>query len=186
MSAWRAPSLPHEFAHYAAAGADPGVFDGIGYWVRAVTGHHGQPPLVEVTHLRRHFRPQDISAAGEFALAARALLLPERAAQVACALQSEALERISKELSWWVAGIAVLADWIGSNANIFKCRDKPSTAMEVYWQEALALAETALDASAVLPVKRQAALAFDALFPAIQLPSALQTWAATVALETGP
>ena len=167
-------------------GDDPEVFSGVGYWVRAVTGHHGQPPLAEVAHLTRHFRPQDITAAREFAAAARALLLPDRAAQIACAMDPEAFESISKELSWWVAGIAVLADWIGSNANIFKYRDIPTTSLEDYWQEALVLAETALAASGVLPAKQRAELPFDTLFPAIHQPSPLQTWAATVSLANGP
>lgn len=167
-------------------GADIGVLDGIGYWVRAVTGHHGQPPLAEVSHLTRHFRPQDIAAASEFASAARGFFLTDRAAQVPRALGAEAFLRVSKELSWWVAGIAVLADWIGSNANIFKYRDTPATALSAYWPEALALAKKALDDSGVLPVKRQAGLAFETLFPAIQQPSPLQRWAASVPLAAGP
>ncbi len=30
-------------------GSDPEVFGGIGFWVRAVTGHHGQPPQANVS-----------------------------------------------------------------------------------------------------------------------------------------
>jgi CRISPR-associated endonuclease/helicase Cas3 len=167
-------------------GDNADVFVGLGYWVRAVTGHHGQPPLAEVTHLPHHFRPQDIAAAQEFAAAARALLLPQRAAQVACAMDAEAFERACKELSWWVAGVAVLADWIGSNADVFKYRDNPSTSLQGYWQEALVMADAALVASGVLPVQRQVAMSFDALFPAIAHPSPLQAWAANVPLDAGP
>ena len=167
-------------------GSDPEVFGGIGFWVRAVTGHHGQPPQVDVPHLNRHFRPQDVAAAREFVSTARVLLLPEQAARIASSMDPTSFEQISKELSWWVAGIAVLADWIGSNADIFKYRDLPSATLDDYWREALALADTALTASGVLPVKRQAKLEFGALFPAIHQPSPLQDWAATVALESGP
>jgi CRISPR-associated endonuclease/helicase Cas3 len=162
------------------------VVDGLADWMRAMTGHHGQPPLSYVTHMSRHFRPQDTDAALGFVAAARALLLPARAARIASALDVETFNRVSKELSWWVAGIAVLADWIGSNADIFKYRDTAATSLDGYWPQALAMAETALAASGVLPVKRQAALAFDALFPGIQKPSPLQQWAASVALDAGP
>jgi CRISPR-associated endonuclease/helicase Cas3 len=165
-------------------GNDIDVFDGIDFWIRAVTGHHGQPPLTEVAHLDRHFRPQDVAAAREFVVAARALLLPDRAAAISSTLDSESFGRISKQLSWWVAGIAVLADWIGSNADIFRYRDTPAAAWQDYWHEALALAETALAASGVLPVKPSPALAFDELFPVIHRPSPLQSWAATVELAS--
>jgi CRISPR-associated endonuclease/helicase Cas3 len=167
-------------------GDNADVFDGLGYWVRAVTGHHGQPPLAEVTHLIHHFRPQDIAAAQEFAVAARALLLTQRAAQVANAMDPEPFERACKELSWWIAGVAVLADWIGSNADIFQYRDTPATSLHSYWQEALVMAQAALAASGVLPVKRQVGMSFDALFPAIAHPSPLQAWAANVPLDAGP
>lgn len=167
-------------------GSDPDVFEGIGFWVRAVTGHHGQPPLAQVTHLHHHFRPQDVAAAREFVDMARALLLPAHAARIAASLDSVTFERVSRELSWWISGIAVLADWIGSNADIFKYRDASAANLSDYWQEALKLAETALAASGVLPVTRQSPLAFAVLFPAISQPSPLQQWAASVPLPSGP
>ena len=68
-------------------GIDPDVFEGIGFWVRAVTGHHGQPPQANVTHMNKHFRPQDVAAAREFVDAARVLLLPEQAARIAVTMR---------------------------------------------------------------------------------------------------
>lgn len=162
------------------------IFDGIRPWVRAVTGHHGQPPLSQVTRMDGHFRQRDIAAAQDFVAAAKALFLTPRAARVATTQDLAAFERNSRHLSWWIAGLAVLADWIGSNADIFKYIDVPVATLDGYWSTALARAETALLHSGVLPVARQAARSFSQLFPAIKQPSPLQAWAESVVLAQGP
>lgn len=167
-------------------GDDAEYSDGLDFWARAVTGHHGQPPIEHVSHMGRHFNPRDVDAALDFAGAMRSLLLPDQAAGVATALDAEAFELVSRELSWWLAGLAVLADWIGSNAEIFKYRSTPELALQGYWQEALGLAAQALEQSEVLPSDRQPERPFQQLFPSIQTPSPLQTWAASVALAPGP
>ncbi|MBP8141081.1 MAG: CRISPR-associated helicase Cas3' [Acidovorax sp.] len=167
-------------------GGNPQYDEGLDFWARAVTGHHGQPPLERVSHLGRHFNPRDVEAALDFVGAVRALLLPAQAASVATALDGEAFELRSCELSWWVAGLAVLADWIGSNAEIFKYRSTPDLALQDYWQQALGLAQQALEQSEVLPSQRQPERPFQQLFPGIQTPSPLQTWAASAALAPSP
>jgi CRISPR-associated endonuclease/helicase Cas3 len=167
-------------------GSDLDYFEGIAYWVRAVTGHHGQPPLNEVRFMDDHFRPRDVAAVQSFVDAMRTLLLTPGAASLPQARAAIAFLKISKELSWWVAGVAVLADWIGSNSDVFAYRDEPRTSIGDYWVEARALAEHALKHSGVLPVGRHALRPFDELFPNIPKPSALQNWAATVDILPGP
>ena len=179
-------------------GADPDVFDGISCWVRAVTGHHGQPPLNKVDRLlsphhdngkddvQFHFRQRDAVAAQGFAQAVRDLLLTPQAAAIPSAVDAVAFERISRELSWWMAGLAVLADWVGSNADIFRYRDTPDMALQDYWLEAQRLANIALSKSGLMPVERQVYRPFSELFPAIRTPSPLQNWAATVEIMPGP
>lgn len=157
------------------------------WWARAVTGHHGQPPLSEreVTHLNRHFDPNDVSAALSFVQEARRLwLTPEVAAMVQDL--GSAFESASQTASWWVSGLAVLADWIGSNADIFEYQDTATLSLDDYWQLALARAERALHRSGVLPGKQQPLLPFTALFPAIAQPSPLQAWASNVSIASGP
>lgn len=158
---------------------------GIQYWARAVTGHHGQPPL-QVDRLSLHFHSNDVSAALEFAGAMCSMLLPADTPEVLVGIDAEAFERASQEVSWWIAGLAVLADWIGSNADIFTYRDLPSTTLPDYWLQAQSLARTALSQSGVLPAERQAGRSFSELFPSISQPSPLQAWAATTALPPGP
>jgi len=162
------------------------LFDGVHCWARAVTGHHGQPPLSEVRRLSSHFRPRDVVATQEFVDAMRALLLPEAAAAMPGVIGAECFEKASRELSWWIAGLAVLADWIGSNAGVFRYRDSSTTSLSDYWQEALELSETALSQTGVLPGVRQVPRPFNKLFPSIARPSPLQAWAASVDIPTGP
>ncbi|MEO8298967.1 MAG: CRISPR-associated helicase Cas3' [Burkholderiales bacterium] len=159
---------------------------GLPFWVRAVTGHHGQPPLNQVPFLADHFPDRERTAALAFVDAVRALLLPADAARLADRLGRDAFEHTSQQLSWWVAGLAVLADWVGSNAEIFRYRDVADASLDAYWLEAQALAQQALSHSGVLPVQGQTALPFQALFPAIHQPSPLQHWAATTPIASGP
>lgn len=185
MAFWKAQVQPKADCE-TWFGDDPEYGEGLDFWARAVTGHHGQPPMESVSHMSRHFNPQDVDAALDFADAMRTLLLPAQAAQVATTLDAEAFELVSRELSWWLAGLAVLTDWIGSNAEIFKYRNTPELALQDYWQEALGLAAQALQQSEVLAPDRQPERPFQQLFPLIQKPSPLQTWAASVALAPGP
>lgn len=160
--------------------------DGLAAWARAVTGHHGQPPLNRVDFLCDHFPAREQAAALAFVEAARELLLVQQAANIGRAMDAGDFEHLSQELSWWVAGLAVLADWIGSNADVFRYHDQPDTPLAAYWTQAQALAESALSQSGVLPAARQVERSFTELFPAITTPSPLQRWAASVPIEPGP
>ncbi|MCX2865659.1 CRISPR-associated helicase Cas3' [Paucibacter sp. PLA-PC-4] len=166
-------------------GIDSDIDEGLASWARAVTGHHGQPPLNSVPHLQRHFRQQDTEAAKLFATEARQLLLTPDAASLP-SRSGTRFEKVSRELSWWVAGLAVLADWIGSNSEIFSYRDQADEDMGSYWPHALTMARRALRESGTLPSMNQGVLGFQALFPRIQQPSPLQSWAIDVPLLPGP
>ncbi len=62
-------------------------------------------------------------------------------------LQGSKLEVVS----WAVAGLTVLADWIGSNAEIFKFHE-PNLTLAEYWPIAQERAEDAVTKAGVLPV----------------------------------
>ena len=164
--------------------------DGLHAWMRAVTGHHGQPPVADAgiawTH---HFSKQaDALAIDEFCRVVRDLFLPAAVAELPTAMSPAEFERNSKALSWWVAGLAVLADWIGSNTDFFPYRadaDQPLS-MDDYWQAALGKAATALDCVGVLPIGKREPMTFADIFPGIHQPSPLQAWAASVALSAEP
>lgn len=78
----------------------------------------------------------------------------------------------AQRASWWVAGIAVLADWIGSNTEWFPYTDQPSPLGE-HWMKARERAARAIVGAGILPVPVSAETGFAALFPG-WTPSPLQ------------
>jgi CRISPR-associated endonuclease/helicase Cas3 len=154
-------------------------------WARAVTGHHGQPPKVGLS-LRRFFdMREDRVAIHAFAEEVRALFLRPRAAAIPTLHSEDAFREKSTSLSWWIAGLAVLADWIGSNSEVFTYRHRADASLGDYWIHARALAAKALEASGVLPANRQVAFGFGVLFPEITRPSPLQAWATSAPITPG-
>ena len=159
--------------------------DGLDWWARACTGHHGQPPT-EGDHWGQHFDPQQDRAAGlAFADAMRQQFISAELAGAIAAMNPSVLLAASAELSWWLAGLAVLADWLGSNTLYFPYQDQ-ALPLAGYWQQARRQAEQALGASGVLPPPSAHELPFASLFAHISTPSPLQQWAALTPLHGGP
>ena len=100
-------------------------------------------------------------------------------------LLDKALKKRLKSVSWQLAGVAVLADWLGSNQDYFNYCDKPKE-LNVYWHE-IAL-EKAKEAIGALP-KTPEVSAFQSiknLFDFIQQPTPLQHYAITEPLTEQP
>ena len=159
--------------------------DGIDCWMRACTGHHGQPPSSGDTWTQHFHVTEDRAAALAFVGWARAhFLVPDLVSAIA-ALAPPIFLQASKELSWWVAGLAVLADWLGSNTAYFRYEDQ-ATPLADYWPLAQQRAELALHGSGIVAPASEAAMPFVNLFPSITAPSPLQAWATQVSLHAGP
>ncbi|MCE2915880.1 MAG: CRISPR-associated endonuclease Cas3'', partial [Rubrivivax sp.] len=153
-------------------------------WLQAVTGHHGQPPKKELLgRLDDHFRRLHSDSALTFARQMRELLAP--CAPVSSAMSPGQRLKISKQLSWWVAGLAVLCDWLGSNTRYFPYEVAPFALID-YWRRAQRQATNALAASGVLPGNQCAEQAFASLFPNIASPSPLQDYLSRLILQPGP
>lgn len=155
-------------------------------WAAAVTGHHGRPPKSHglTAHVERQF-PADTARrdAAEFVFAMRHLLLP---ADWAFPARTEGQLDRYKQASWLIAGLAVLADWLGSNTLWFKYRD-PDKTLEQYWQDiALPTAHNAVQESGLTGSSPATEATFGALFPHIESPTPLQVWANEVAIEPKP
>ncbi len=154
-----------------------------GIWMCCVTGHHGQPPkdAEDGFYLANHFPPEDQEAATAYLDACRELFLGEEFSLP----DPKAWEKTLKPLSWWIAGVAVLCDWLGSNADRFKMRTDPMPLADYWRDHALPLAQRAVAESGLIPLDippRDLGALFDYLDP----PTPLQRLAADLPLSGGP
>jgi CRISPR-associated endonuclease/helicase Cas3 len=156
---------------------------GFAFWARAVTGHHGRPPQEESRKLRHYFSSIDQQAALAFCRTARDLLLMDVVLETLPDAQTFREQSVKR--SWWLAGIAVLADWIGSNVNYFPYRDTPIPLVD-YWQTAQSNAAKALTDVGVLPAAMSTQQTFAGLFPELAQPTPLQNQAGALPLGDGP
>lgn len=155
-------------------------------WAAAVTGHHGRPPKNQnlAALVMRQF-PADtvLHDAEEFVFAVRHLLLPEG---WEFPLRTEGQLDRYKRTSWLVAGLAVLADWLGSNTLWFKYRE-PDMGLEDYWRDvATPKAKDAVKESGLASTLPTGEATFGTLFPHIESPTPLQIWASEVPIAPNP
>ena len=146
----------------------------------AVTGHHGTPPEFRICETSRtlqiDFGKAGIEAAEKFIQRIHSLfvLQPEMPP-----LDSTDARRASHAL----AGLAVLADWIGSNQEWFPYCE-PNKDLETYWTYSQVRATEAVRSAGVLPAKVSGQFDYEALFEGA--PSPMQNWAQCVQLPDGP
>ncbi len=157
------------------------------YWVRAVTGHHGQPPKASPSNSASddYFSKKDRKAIQEFSEQLQKLFLTESARKFCSNLTPVQFEKVSQALSWWFTGVAVLADWLGSNTKYFPYNDE-MIPLQNYWAVAQLKAKDALNDSGVVPCAIEKKLIFKDLFPVINIPSPLQQWAINVDIQKSP
>lgn len=151
-------------------------------WLEIVTGHHGMPPKAIGIRLGDFFKSADRQAALDFMIALLDQLPPDFDFNI---LNDKKLYKRLKPLSWHLAGIAVLADWLGSNQEYFTYQTQPQPLTD-YWQD-LALTK-ARQAVASLPQTPLASASIDirSLFPFIRQFTPLQRYAAETLLSDRP
>ncbi len=151
-------------------------------WMEIVTGHHGIPPKKSVGRIANYYQNEDEQAALLFSQEALALLLPEFDFSP---LLDKSMKRRLKTLSWQLAGVAVLADWLGSNQEHFTYCRTPKKLSE-YWNDvALPSAGKAIRAMPSTPQRREFQSISD-LFPFIKQPTPLQQYAMKEPLTEQP
>ena len=155
---------------------------------RAVSGHHGAPPRLDHSTQKADLHFDDCAQAAllDFARRSRFLLSDDALFQT---WSYEYDVPRAQRASWLVAGLTVLADWIGSNSDYFDYR-QDEIALKTYWHEhALPQAEDALEKTGVLssPISHETGpqVLFPGLFPKHD-PTPLQEHAATCGLGGGP
>ena len=163
------------------------LLDGVDAWVRSVTGHHGQPPSEGAGFHGNYFHRDDSVAIDEFAHGVRKLF-GSTALQLVDEQQIDEFNAASARTSWWLAGMTVLADWIGSNTDYFPYRSgaEPLLPLAEYWPRAREQARVALSKCGVLPSAIPTGISASMLFPGIATLTPLQTWAANVELASEP
>ncbi|MHA6902666.1 CRISPR-associated helicase Cas3' [Ralstonia syzygii subsp. celebesensis] len=156
-------------------------------WVQTAVGHHGMPPQETTAGgllpLQAHtfYLPGDVDAAVAFANAVAPFLLPTDIPVPGRAQRQTLLQH-----AWRLAGLAVLADWLGSNQAHFRYCEHPQD-LSAYWCEAAqpeaaqAVRMAGLSDQAVSPWQGSRVL-----FPYLASPTPLQQYAATVPLAQGP
>ena len=143
--------------------------------VAAIAGHHGRPPTAEIPRHLDAMRSRAGTQAHDDALDfVRACLTLWPEARLDGLRQREA-----KALSWHLAGVTTVADWVGSNAAWFPATPATQTLAE-YLDVARRIAPMALHEAGLLPPAPRADPLFDfALRP-------MQRAARDIALPLGP
>ena len=160
-------------------------------WILAVMGHHGAPPRHGNTrqNFARLFPAPVLESSHRIVEDLAALLLP---AGVPFPLEPpDEQRRRFQRASWPFAGLAVLADWLGSNREFFPFLSDLGMSVESlepedYWRkQALPGAREAVRRSGVLPLPPAPRGGLEVLF-GHDRPTPLQSLAETLPLAQGP
>lgn len=129
---------------------------------RAVTAHHGEFPTDASLVKQRNPAPREIGAGPRWAEARANVVRDLRALfRVERGPTGKALPHSYAVL---LAGLTAVADWIGSNSDVFAYTAPPDS-LPAYWPTALDRAHRALDVVGMRPVRARAVSGFSTLFP---------------------
>ncbi|CBL44341.1 predicted CRISPR-associated helicase Cas3 [gamma proteobacterium HdN1] len=155
-------------------------------WIRSVVGHHGKPPeevgcggLIALD-AGDYFLKQDRIAARDFVAEVADRLLTEK---LPAPTKNQLI--VLRKHAWRLAGISVLADWLGSNQAFFPYSSS-RLALRDYWQQAQQNAVLAISSSGLQWKQSRSWKNPFELFEYLREPTPLQQYAATVELENGP
>jgi CRISPR-associated endonuclease/helicase Cas3 len=147
-------------------------------WLEIVTGHHGMPPKRSGVRLANYFQKEDEDAAYSFVEDICNLFTELDFSH----LQDKNLKQQLKTVSWQLAGIAVLADWIGSNQEDFEYCSMPKNVSDYWQKQAIPSARKALQSMPTHP-KASSFSSITELFPYIEQPTPLQDYAVSTPIS---
>ncbi len=149
-------------------------------------GHHGRPPEEEEISIREWFTEEDKRAAEEFVRDVAALFFDNGLLPISGWRENA---RMIKRTSWIIAGLCVLADWIGSDDRYFQPKDDACSLSNYLADVALKNAAIAVKEKGVIPSAPAPASGIKDLFPEIfadHAPTPLQAHASSCPLSEGP
>lgn len=158
-------------------------------WLGAVAGHHGRPPKLTLMPLPLHhqFPDQVRQDTLTFIEELMVLLLPNGLPFQANAFDYfDYFDQAFRRISWLMAGLAVAADWIGSNHRWFRYHNEPMSLAD-YWNTlAMQQAAQAVDECGLATVAIAPSAGMPWLFPDLSLATPLQQLAEQGAIGDGP
>lgn len=167
-------------------GSDADTRDLLQPALAAVTGHHGRPPKNDGSAaliLRNHFPAPVMADTKQFVTDIADLLLPDG---IPLPAPDRGLAERYQRASWLLAGLAVTADWLGSNTLWFRYQE-PVYPLAKYWHDiALPQARKAVEESGLVPATASSFTGIRTLFPKILEATALQRWAETTPIALEP
>ncbi len=124
-------------------GKTPKEHKAIDSWMGAVTGHHGEPPQSIERASNQLFKDDlDFPAVKEYVADVHHLFCRDKSFPDC---DTEKMELAS----WWLAGFAVLCDWLGSNKDFFPfCSEEIS--LNQYWEKSISQADNAIAKTGLL------------------------------------
>ncbi|WP_051786451.1 CRISPR-associated helicase/endonuclease Cas3 [Endozoicomonas numazuensis] len=150
-------------------------------WLEIVCGHHGKPVQPLVRAVTTSLVPdEDIPAAEAFFRAAAEYWLPDLSP-----LETICRKRFRKT-SWQLAGVAVLADWLGSDQTVFKYQCTRQSLQEYWSKVALPRAKEVLTKAEFQPKAINPFSSIKQQFDFIEQPTPLQQFAQTVDIPQSP
>ncbi len=146
--------------------------------------HHGKPgEIKEGSDLRSlfrySFREEDIAAAVNFAGDVARLLRVDELIDG----PHEIAEKPARQVSWFIAGVLNLADWVASGGMPYDTDIQP---LGDYWEKAQARAGSLLRERGLIPAASAPECGVAELFPDLRHPSPLQLQAQAVPMMDGP
>ncbi|MDO5679092.1 MAG: CRISPR-associated helicase Cas3' [Pelistega sp.] len=156
--------------------------DILGLIAEAVFGHHGKPINTEsVDYLKDYLTDADEQAVDAFIDDLFDLFAPQLSFEYL--LRAEAKQR-AKQASWYIAGWAVVMDWLGSDASFFKYKTTIMPLQE-YWRRSQGVALRILTERDF--VNEFEVVPFEGVLQTFGFePTPLQKWAESVVIDNSP
>jgi CRISPR-associated endonuclease/helicase Cas3 len=155
-------------------------------WLLIMTGHHGKPPILDANG-NLSFNAQDKQASLDYIKAINQLFIVDNnLAGYHTRFFDKTFRKNLNKLSWLLAAITVISDWLGSNQQFFPFSSNVMELSEYWLNYALVRAEKAVAAlpqqSPIMPFN-----GIENLFPFIEKPTPLQQQALSCQLsDNGP
>jgi CRISPR-associated endonuclease/helicase Cas3 len=148
-----------------------------------VCAHHGRPIVEDQMQAALRMPVSDIGLAG--IEAARELIGMSMDLIEGPAFAGAMTDIEARKMSWLLAGLVNLADWLGSNQNVF-CYEPPGD-VGAYWKGvAQPRAIESIRVAGLSPAALSPITGYAALTEETHAPSPLQAWAETVKIAGGP